>query len=374
MSLEEGPSRYLDQGGLRPLAELLHHRFGEQIICPTCGPPQQLLNGPSVKAHCKDQGGNAGVEGQQRRQWRCRNSIKRRRETGTGCSILACSGYIRLAVATIGEEKVDTVRQRVYRERKAQDQDCHNIARRFEAEKGAKTALPQRPPVTGKDEPLQSLADSDRKRPSVTIARTPPLKRRRDASVESATRKRQCITILDDSPPPTRALPKPTSPPQRRAVQSKGRFPHRRRGTEERRLEPPKDRPLPEKKRERWESPSRLLDEVYRRVQSLTDLLQRSLQKSAAAPFQSDCVIPDSTDADEGVDDVVDTDVEFADDDSELDWLLASPKSSQSIGYIIDTRPSPEIPASPEQSKGKPQRISIKYGGQSKADSKVGKK
>jgi hypothetical protein len=114
--------KHLDQGGLRSFAEALHYQYGTRISCPNCSLPD-----PPTRAYCRDEGGN-GVGGLKRRQFRCRNTAARKREVGLGCSITSCESYIERAVATIGVDTVETVRQRILEQLAALGRSTDRIA------------------------------------------------------------------------------------------------------------------------------------------------------------------------------------------------------------------------------------------------------
>ena len=222
------------------------------------------------------------------------------------------------------------------------------------------------------------------------------LKRCLDTTTESATYKRPRVA---DSPPPPSPLAKRISPskqkPRRLYASTPKGSPIEQAGPlrlRERISPPPqqvvrREKGQPSRRQQAEEQPRysrkedrRVLDDVYRRLRSLTDILQRHVQESVAAPFQDHSRIPNSIEVDEGLHDTDDAGVELPDDDAEWDWLLASPQSSNSLGHVIDTRPSPGIQRSPERPRSpahslatpptKPQRVPTKYAGHNRPKAK----
>ncbi|KAK3617318.1 hypothetical protein LTR56_025360 [Elasticomyces elasticus] len=118
--------RYMDQGGLRNLAETLYQHYGNRIFCPNCPQPEEL-----VRAYCKDEGRNGSEGGQKRRQFRCRNSVKRRRGSGISYSICLCVNYVKRAIDIIGEERVDRHRRELLAKLSEQGKDTSRIDKRI---------------------------------------------------------------------------------------------------------------------------------------------------------------------------------------------------------------------------------------------------
>jgi hypothetical protein len=136
----EEPKRFSDLSGIRPLAEALHEEFGNAITCPSCPQPE-----PAVRAYCKDEGGKH-TGGLKRRQFRCRQSVKHRKDGAAGCSIHSCPKYIQRAIVTIGREKVERVRQKVYAALLEQGRDTSQIAHAIRATSAPTTSPVLAPP------------------------------------------------------------------------------------------------------------------------------------------------------------------------------------------------------------------------------------
>ena len=128
MVAEPTETRYLDLGGVRILAETLHFRYGNRITCPGCPKPE-----PPIRAYCKDEGGNGAAEqvGVKRRQFRCRNSVKKRRETGRGCAIASCNTYIARAITVLGKDRVEHIRREVEAKLQEDGRSTTSISRRL---------------------------------------------------------------------------------------------------------------------------------------------------------------------------------------------------------------------------------------------------
>ncbi|KAK5710373.1 hypothetical protein LTR15_012978 [Elasticomyces elasticus] len=162
-------ARYLDQGGIRCLAELLHHHYGNRIVCSFCPTPPL-----PVRAYCKDEGGNPSEGGLKRRQFRCRNSVKRRRETGVSCLTHSCMGYVKRGIELLGEDRVDCLRKEVLAKLTAQEKDTSGVDK--------KIVLPAPAPqeaalltaeVSIKTEPKEELPTLDLPRAKRPVSITP---------------------------------------------------------------------------------------------------------------------------------------------------------------------------------------------------------
>ncbi|KAI6812938.1 hypothetical protein KC340_g13439 [Hortaea werneckii] len=126
--------QYSDLGGLRILAENLHHHFGTLILCPNCPKPES-----PARAYSKDEGGNITEDGLKRRQFRCREAVRRRKNQGEGCGSLSCPGYIKKAIEVIGEDDVESLRAQIVEQLNGSDRDLSKIQQRFRAKPTARS-------------------------------------------------------------------------------------------------------------------------------------------------------------------------------------------------------------------------------------------
>lgn len=140
MPSEGSQEKHLDQGGTRALAESLHNHYGNRIGCPNCPRPEL-----PIRAYCKDEGGNGAEGGLKRRQFRCRNAVKKRRDTGASCPTLSCTSYVKKAIETLGEDKVDRVRREVVDRLIEQDRNTSSIARKLHIIRPSIEPLPAQP-------------------------------------------------------------------------------------------------------------------------------------------------------------------------------------------------------------------------------------
>ncbi|KAI7325841.1 hypothetical protein KC315_g7748 [Hortaea werneckii] len=161
--------QYSDLGGLRILAENLHHHFGTLILCPNCPKPES-----PARAYSKDEGGNLTEDGLKRRQFRCREAVRRRKNQGEGCGTLSCPGYIKKAIEVIGEDDVERLRAQVVEQLYGSGRDLSKIQQRFRAKPKAQSPT-ARERETGKDqiivrdESLSTESPSLRKRTSSDV-------------------------------------------------------------------------------------------------------------------------------------------------------------------------------------------------------------
>ncbi|KAI6814114.1 hypothetical protein KC342_g16546 [Hortaea werneckii] len=169
-------TKYADLGGLRLLAENLHHHFGRRILCPNCPAPEE-----SARAYCKDEGGKGAQDGLKRRQFRCRDAVRRRKETGEGCATLSCPAYIKRAIEVIGGDEVDGMRRGILGQLGDGGRDLSRITQRIQARRRSPTPSPPTkdaeggPASTETDErsrtPPRLARGSDGARPATTTAR-----------------------------------------------------------------------------------------------------------------------------------------------------------------------------------------------------------
>lgn len=179
---------FLDQGGLRFLAEYLHDREGADITCSQC---QQTA--PAIwpfpkpwKAFCLNEAGNAPA-GQKRRQFRCRGSRQASGDTRR-CPSKTCFAYIQRAVATVGAEKVEAARQKTFDYLSISGRDCSQIRRRFRFQAAAVDDDQDDPidPVDARPSILAPLSPNiSRARPSLPVCSGTP----RQQAVEPSTTK-----------------------------------------------------------------------------------------------------------------------------------------------------------------------------------------
>jgi hypothetical protein len=138
----QGKAKYLSQGGLRNLAEDLHGKYGNRITCPHCPRPE-----PPLRAFCKDEGGKGAEGGLKRRQFRCRNAGKRRKESGQGCPLNSCTSYIKRAIQVLGEDRVDQQRRETHAALVATGDNVSSIGMRLRLRSEQQLHVPQQPPT-----------------------------------------------------------------------------------------------------------------------------------------------------------------------------------------------------------------------------------
>ncbi|KAK3619281.1 hypothetical protein LTR56_024135 [Elasticomyces elasticus] len=159
-------ARYLDQGGIRVLAELLHHHYGNRIVCATCPTPPA-----PVRAYCKDEGKNGSESGEKRRFFRCRNSVKRRRETGASCLTHSCMNYVMKRIGLLGEDRVNCLRKEVLEKLTAQDEDTSGIDTKIHPPVPFEVNVTEG--VAIKTEPKEDLPKLDGPKPKRPVSITP---------------------------------------------------------------------------------------------------------------------------------------------------------------------------------------------------------
>lgn len=186
--------QYSDLGGLRILAENLHHHFGTLILCPNCPKPES-----PARAYSKDEGGNLTEDGLKRRQFRCREAVRRRKNQGEGCGSLSCPGYIRKAIEVLGEDDVESLRAQIVEQLHGTGRDLSKIQQQFRAKPTARSLTAKereagRDQVIVRDESVFTESPSLRKRtPSdlVTLGNLSNLgvggKRKRERSDDDTT-------------------------------------------------------------------------------------------------------------------------------------------------------------------------------------------
>ncbi|KAI7112412.1 hypothetical protein KC316_g9605 [Hortaea werneckii] len=197
-------AKYADLGGLRVLAENLHFHFGRRIVCPNCPAPDE-----PARAYCKDEGGKGAEDGLKRRQFRCRDAVRRRKETGEGCATLSCPAYIRRAIEVIGEDEVDGVRRGIVRQLGDGGRDLSRITQRIQAKRRPHTPPP--PAVT--TDTLRASTETTA-RPQT---RPPPPKGSDDAPAATDERRPKRGAGVFKRFCPTEVVPLATAPPAGRA-------------------------------------------------------------------------------------------------------------------------------------------------------------
>lgn len=341
MATDITSDRYADQEGLRPVAEVIHYHYGHRVTCTSCPAPL-----PPLRAYSKDEGGNP-VEGLKRRQWRCRNSAKRRRETSRACVTRSCRAYIDRALETIGADRVEVVRKKVLQKRQALDLSSTLIEQPLRHSSLADDLTEDQNIVVADTTGRKSVSHLPQKRSAPAIEGGPPAKKRKEKSEQGSTS-------------PIRAIEKagkkseqgPTSP-KTTTEKAKKKDPDRVSTSAAGKVEYTNKIETGE-----W------LREVYQRAQGLADTLWHHLAtpaRDACSPpalYPSDYTVPDST----SFEDALWTPVkQMTDPFHSPDSTPTTPASSNSISHIIDTRPSPVIlvdtPPKPQQVVPKPQQV-----------------
>lgn len=196
---------FLDQGGLRFLAEYLHDREGARITCSQCRQtaPVNWPHPKPWKAFCLNEAGNAPA-GQKRRQFRCRGSRQALGDTRR-CPSKTCFAYIQRAIATVGPEKVEAARQKTYRYLFVSGQDCSQIRGRFRTQADVRDDIV--------DDPIAAVPVD----PSILAALSPNIPyARQPLQIHSRTPRPQATEL---------STAKPTTEPATKLTSKKGSQP-----------------------------------------------------------------------------------------------------------------------------------------------------
>lgn len=253
MASSAAEQKHSDLGGVRILAETLHHFHGNRVTCPNCPRPDL-----PARAYCKDEGGNSSEGGLRRRQFRCRNSRKKAKEDGHGCTLTSCATYVRRAIETLGEDKVEEVRAELVPKLRAAGRDVSKIERRILASPFAVPTTSIAGPTIGSIAAIVDSAATPKTHPKV--AETP--KRRRPdvlptgGEAEKGASTENPLRITDTEKPKGAILPSVGSPAA--AVRRNAR----------------EDNDQPAPKRVRLESPTKIecqLAELSRQVRDLSE-------------------------------------------------------------------------------------------------------